>query len=123
MLPRHAKAAPGSEYVGREVARMTTLDSLSDELIRSDDRVAVKLDVQGYEAEVIKGADRTLTRTKLVEAELSLVPLYEGQSTICEIVELLQANGFDLVLLERNFREMGTGFTLQVDGIFVRADV
>ena len=86
MLPRHSDAAPESMYVARETADMTTLDSLFDELIGPDDRVAIKLDVQGYEDSVLEGAHRTLSCTHVLEAEISLVPLYEGQPPMCEII-------------------------------------
>jgi FkbM family methyltransferase len=122
MLPRHSDAAPDSRYVGDETVSMTTLDSLFDELIGARDRVALKLDVQGYEAQVLTGAPRTLSRTQIVEAELSLVPLYEGQATMCDIVEGMQADGFEIVWLERGFVDPQNGQTLQVDGIFRRID-
>jgi hypothetical protein len=45
----------------------------------SEDRVWLKVDTQGYEAEVFKGATDLLPRISALECELSLVPLYDGR--------------------------------------------
>ena len=40
----------------------------------------LKIDTQGYELEVLKGAARTLDRIDYILVETSFVPLYEGQA-------------------------------------------
>ena len=120
MLPRHSEARPVSRYVSREMADMTTLDLLFDELIGLDDRVALKLDVQGYEDRVLEGAQRTLSCTHVLEAELSLVPLYEEQAPVCEIVQRIQAKGLGMVSLVTGMVDPRNDQILQIDGIFMR---
>jgi hypothetical protein len=58
----------------------------------------------------------------VVEAELSLVPLYEGQALYREIIDRLETLGFDLITIDRAFTHPRTGHVLQVDGVFARAD-
>jgi len=78
----------------------------------------LKLDVQGYELEVLKGAPMTLQRAKAVLCEVSFVPLYEGQCLFADVVTFMSANGFSL----RAFAlETRTGVALeQTDVLFVK---
>ncbi|MFD5826114.1 FkbM family methyltransferase [Lentzea sp. NPDC060358] len=118
MLPSHAEAAPESVYVGAEEAPMTTVDDLLDDVTAPS--TLLKIDVQGYEGEVLAGASRSLGRIAAVQLELSLIPLYTGQLLMGELVEMLSGRGFDLWSIEPGFRDGRTGQMLQCDGIFVR---
>ena len=120
MRDRHVAAFPASAYVGREAVSVVPLDSLESRLLRPGDVVWLKLDVQGYEMRVLAGAGRTLTKTRLIEMELSLVPLYEGQALICESIDRLREMGFQLIAVEDAFVDGSSRHTLQVNGIFER---
>ena len=54
----------------------------------------LKLDVQGYELNVLRGAAQTLGSCKYVYAECSEVELYEGQALKQEVSDFLKSNGF-----------------------------
>ncbi|TRY22767.1 FkbM family methyltransferase [Brevibacillus sp. LEMMJ03] len=120
MLDRHVIGAPDSRYVGRETIAITRLDSLQPSLMQAHERVYLKLDVQGYELEVLKGAARTLPQVDILEMELSLVPLYQHQLLYPAMIDYVDRLGFDLLYLERDFADYTTGEVLQVNGIFVR---
>lgn len=120
MHPRHIEALPESAYVGQETVRVVPLDALRHRLLRPDDLIWLKLDVQGYEAQVLAGATQTLEQVTALEMELSLVPLYEGQALFCESTERLKALGFQLISLEDAFQDTTRQHTLQVNGIFER---
>lgn len=117
---RSIAAAASSAYVGNEAVRIARLDSLWPELVRDHDRVFLKLDVQGYEMEVLKGATESLPLIAGVQVELSLVPLYRGQPLFCEMFQHLHSAGFEVVAIDRGFSDRLTGEVLQVDGVFFR---
>lgn len=50
---------------------------LNDASLSPEDSVWLKIDTQGYEREVLKGASRLMPRVRALECELSLVPLYD----------------------------------------------
>lgn len=56
----------------------------------------LKIDVQGYEAEVLAGCISVLPMISLVYVECSFVPLYTGQALASEIITFLQSHGFSL---------------------------
>ena len=120
MRRQHVLGAPESAYVGVERVATARLDSLRDELFGRGERLLLKLDVQGFELQVLRGAEETLAQVEAVESELSLVPLYEGQALFPELHGYLDDRGFDLVTLEHLFSDPSTGKLLQLDGLFVR---
>jgi FkbM family methyltransferase len=118
MLDVHEKTAPESRYVGKERVMCRTLDEIWDEHVSSDDRVFVKLDVQGFEAQVLDGAARSLPKAVGIQVELSLTPLYDGAPTYLDVCRRLEGLGFHIEALETGLVEPASGRLLQVDGIF-----
>ena len=120
MAPSHVAAAPDSVYVSHEQISIRRLDAILGELVRPDDRLYLKLDVQGYEASVLAGATDTLKATRVVEVEVSMVSLYEGSMLYAEMIHFLDALGFHLISWEDVFTDPRTGYVLQSDCIFAR---
>jgi FkbM family methyltransferase len=118
MLPSHSDAAPASGYIGAETVPVSRLDDLC--ALSSDDRAILKIDVQGYEKQVLDGAPNVLANCKAVIVEMSLVPLYDGQLLALDLWNLLAEHGFEAWSLEPGIRHPETGRMLQFDGIFVR---
>jgi FkbM family methyltransferase len=120
MTTQHVTSAPESRYIGSESVRVVRLDAIRDEHVRPTDRVYLKVDVQGSELAVLEGAEVTLRQAVVVDAELSLVPLYDGAPTFDVVIEHLSERGFGLLALEPVFADPATGRLLQVDGLFGR---
>lgn len=120
MLGAHSSAAPESVYVGTAQTDVITLDSVFTDYVGKDDRVFLKIDTQGFEAEVLEGLRKNLDRVHAVEVELSTVPLYEGQKLYDYFFDLFRRNGFGLWSLETGFTDHASGQLLQFDGVFVR---
>ncbi len=122
MTAAHEMAEPSSAYVGSETVAIARLDETVPELADGAERLMLKVDAQGYEPEVIAGAEATLSRCRLVELELGLVELYEGQALFSEVVEQMGGRGFALADVEPGFRDPRSSRLLQLDGLFVRSD-
>jgi Methyltransferase FkbM domain len=84
------------------------------------ERIWLKLDVQGFELPVLRGGERTLDEVEVVETELSLVELYEGQSLLADVLAHLDSRGFGARFFEPVFSDPVSGELLQVDGVFAR---
>jgi FkbM family methyltransferase len=97
------------------------LDQVDLELPRAG-RTLLKLDVQGWELHVLSGAVGILAHVAIVETELSVVPLYEGQPLLADVLRAVEDAGFALVALEPILRDWRTGEHLQFDGLFVRSE-
>ena len=120
MGEQHLASAPESAYVGSQQIATARLDSIWDEVVGEAERPFLKLDVQGFEMHVLRGADAHLDRVAGVQAELELVHLYEGDSLWRDVIDHLEARGFELAGLEPGFEDPDSGRMLQADGIFVR---
>jgi len=118
ILPSHSDAEPQSSYVGSETVPVTRLDDLYVPI--HEDRVLLKIDVQGYERQVLQGARKVLDHSRAIICEMSLIPLYDGQVLAREMWDLLAAQNFEAWSLEPCYRNPTTGRMLQVDGVFVR---
>jgi len=118
MLPSHSSAEPGSAYVGTETVPLNRLDDLVS-LVPAD-RALLKIDVQGYETQVLEGATAILAGCRALISEMSLLPLYNGQILARQMWDLLAAQNFEPWSLEPCYRDPRTGRMLQFDGVFVR---
>lgn len=80
-----------------------------------------KIDTQGYEWEVLSGAQMTLPHVQGIYCELSLVEMYKGQLLWMDMVNRLSERGFALWSIDRGFTDNLNGRTLQVDAAFFQA--
>lgn len=120
MSPLHQEAEPESRFVASEEVEVITLDEAIGDLVRDHESTMLKVDTQGYEAEVVAGAESVLGSCGLVELELVLAELYEGQAQYGELVELMGSKGFVLNDVEAGFRDPRSSQLLQIDGLFLR---
>jgi FkbM family methyltransferase len=121
MLDSHTKVAPDSEYVGKERVPLRRLDSVGPGYIRKDSILLIKVDTQGFESEVLKGASQLIDRTIGFHLELSLVSLYKDQLLYDEIIETLKTMGFELWAIVPGIADPQTGRLLQADATFFRS--
>jgi FkbM family methyltransferase len=119
MLPRHVEGAPDSRYVRTESSRAGRLDDF--DVASPVDRLYLKVDVQGFEKRVRAGATETLGSVSLLEAELSLVQLYQDGPLWIPMIEYLAGLGFEPIWLDPGFYDNQTGRLLQIDAIFAKS--
>jgi FkbM family methyltransferase len=119
MTEAHQKGEPSSTYVAAEEVEVTTLDAALGSNPGAH-RLCLKIDVQGHEAAALAGGASTLARCRVVELELGLVELYEGQALFAELVGELERHGLVMADVEPAFNDRTTGQLLQVDALFIR---
>jgi len=123
MLDAHLESAPESAYSGSETVKLSRLDTIAKDYIKSETKsIFLKIDVQGLEKQVIEGATAILPLVKGIKLELSLVPLYEGQVLFKEMIDIIEKLGYELYGIEPGFTAEKTGRMLQMDGIFFKPD-
>lgn len=110
---------PGTHAVSQEAVRVLPLqDVLRREDISSP--ALLKIDVQGYEGEVLKGCERLLENFDWIYCEASFLELYRGQPLADEIIAWLAARGFRLVSINCDGSSLHDGKTIQADFLFWR---
>ncbi|MFJ7341289.1 FkbM family methyltransferase [Streptomyces sp. NPDC101110] len=121
MLSRHTEACPESRYVAVQRAEQRRLDTLWPHLAGPEERVFLKLDVQGYEGAVLEGAADRVRQCSGLQMEVSCVPLYEGGLLLEEALGIAQRRyGMTLAALTPGFSDHRTGQLLQCDVVFLR---
>ena len=107
-------------HIGREEVLLRKIDSIIDYYSDPGDRLFLKIDTQGYEKNVMGGACASLNRILGVQMELSLVPLYEGEALLGEMIGFMSERGYSLMSLEPGSVIKDKGQMIQVEGIFFR---
>jgi FkbM family methyltransferase len=120
MLETHADAAPHSVGNMVEQIAVARLDDLVNILEVSSVPSLLKIDTQGFELSVLRGAQLVTSAVQAIQIELSFEPLYDGQARVREIIDFLDDMGFELYDLIPGFRHPRTDQLLQADGIFTR---
>jgi len=103
-----------SKFKYLEKSTIKMLDELN---INKSNNCLLKIDVQGYELEVLKGAHKTLKSIKYLIIEVSRHRLYEGQSIEDEVIGYLE---------ERNFTKLhsyNNNPNSQSDILFINSDI
>ena len=121
MLDRHKETFPESAYVGSETVKITKLDYIAPHYVANNNRIFLKLDVQGYEQQVLEGAIGILPQVEGIQLEMSLVPLYEGELLLTEMLDYMKNLRYSLHSLSPVVFDPNTGQALQLDGIFFKS--
>ena len=120
MLEAHLTAAPDSRYIGVEKVAIAKLDTVATAVVQGASKIFLKIDAQGYEPRILKGATNLLTRIAGLQVELSLVPLYRDHVLFLDMIRQIRGLGYELHALLPGFADPVTGRSLQVDGVFMR---
>ncbi|PSB32746.1 FkbM family methyltransferase [Chlorogloea sp. CCALA 695] len=121
MLEYHATAAPESTYCDAEIVNLSRLDNIAKKYIAKNiNSIFLKIDVQGFEKQVIEGATQILPIINGIQMELSLVPLYNNQVLFKEMIEFMEALDYEIHAFIPGFTDPKTGRLLQLDGIFFK---
>ena len=117
----HRQAEPDVINKGTQTIQVKTLDSIWGEYLeRSVPNYYLKIDTQGYEKDVLKGAENSLSKINGIQLEMSLEELYEGEWQFDQMYQYIISKGFKLHSVEPQFYNNKNGQLLQMDGIFYR---
>lgn len=112
-----------SQIVHQEIVPMYRLDSILSRY-RPDEasRILLKIDTQGYEKQVLAGAEETLATVKGIKIEMPLYPIYEhSQFNFYEIVDFVRARDFQPYSFHVEGVDLQTGRVNTIDGLFFRS--
>ena len=92
----------------------TSIVRLDDEIEKAD---VIKLDLEGYELEALKGAERLLKNTKVVVTEVEFEEIYKGAPLYEDIALYLRGKGFSLFNFYDSYTQRDGQLTV-ADAIF-----
>ena len=115
----HKEAFAFTEKAEPEVITIKKLDEITGDL-NIKHPLLIKIDVQGFEMEVLKGGLETIKLADIIIIETTFEELYSGQPLFNEIYAFFQDLGF---VFKGNFEQLtnpNDGRILQADSIFVK---
>ena len=122
MLPRHTDAAPTSAMVSTETIEVKRLDEIFDEWVpQGSKRILMKIDTQGFELEVLKGAKGVIDQVDALQLELNATSLYKDAPFAEVVMAHVRELGFEPFWFTHGLRNPQTNQLYQFDGWFVRA--
>lgn len=113
----HRDEFPYTATATEETIQIKRLDDVAPDLQIILPLIA-KIDVQGFEDQVIRGGERTLQQAAAIVVELSSYPLYEGQPSFADVHHQLTLLGFVFRGVLDQMLSPKDGRILQFDGLF-----
>lgn len=102
---------------------MLTLDQILEQHAdRIKGRIILKIDVQGHEAQVLKGAPSLLRRVEAAHIEVALFQYVGQEHGVTEIVPILSAAGLHLGPYQQCIGRVASRFPFELDMVFVRKE-
>ena len=115
----HLDAAASAVFIDKEKVPVKKLDSIAEKL--KGENILLKIDTQGYEDRVISGAmDTVLDKVKLIQLEMSLLPLYEGSMTFTALHQLMEKIGFKPLFYTPGYSDRTNENIQQIEGYFIK---
>ncbi len=74
---------------------MTTVDEIVQQYFTGKSPEFLKLDVQGYELEVLKGAEKSLQEIQVILAEVNLLDIHQNVPLLSEMISWLNERGWE----------------------------
>lgn len=106
----HLTQYPHIKFESTEEVEMKRLDDLGMDL---SDFNFINIDVQGYELEVFKGAEKTLHNIDYIMSEINRDEVYQNCARIEQLIDFLTPYGFELVEQTWDGGTWGDGFFIK----------
>lgn len=99
---------------------ITTLDAWEESTGNVvDASTLIKLDVQGFEAHVVRGGCGSFNRAGICVTEITPLPMYQGQCGFAEVVGLMHERGLEYLGNLEQYAD-SNGLPMYMDAVFVR---
>jgi FkbM family methyltransferase len=85
----------------------------------SEINIFLKIDVQGYELFVLKGAERTLKQCRCIQVEVSIREMYQDAPKLPDVWQFLIDHGFELAEIFGVLRSPQHGLPVSCDLLFI----
>ncbi len=105
----------------KKVVAMTRLDDLMAGR-KMPEPILLKLDVQGFELEVLRGAPATLARSEVVILEAALLPYNQGAPLFAEVISFMADADFVVYDFCGDHRRESDSALFQADVVFARTN-
>lgn len=107
---------------GSRTFRATTLDSVLGAKVSRDDRVLLKLDLQGHELAALEGGEAVLEATEVIVTEVRFYDIEKsGKPLFADVLCWLRRRGFELYDFAALSPRPRDGRLREGDGVFVAA--
>ena len=106
----------------KERVLVRRLDNVLDNCIAgiSSPRIYLKLDTQGFDLEVVRGAESTLRRVLAVQTEVSFRGIYDGMADFSDAIREFRERGFEVVDFMPVSRDIDQLCAIEMDCILAR---
>lgn len=101
---------------------MSTVDEIVKNHFAGHSPDLLKIDVQGYELEVLKGTEKTLNQIQVILAEINLLEIYKDAPLLAELIAWLDARNWVTYDICSFWRRPLDQALWQSDFIFVQRD-
>ena len=106
----HAEFYPQIQFKKREKVKVVTLDSYGYTSCNM-----LVMDTQGFELEVLKGAEKTLKTIDYIITEANVGEIFEGCAKLEQLIFFLEEKGFTLISFNQNEFLWGEAFFMRKD--------
>jgi FkbM family methyltransferase len=114
---------PRNRVVRTETVEVRRLDEVFEECTAGipSPRVYLKLDTQGFDLQVLQGAERILPNVLALQTEVSFRPIYEGMPSYAEALGTFSGQGFRVVDFMPVTRDVDRLCAIEMDCVMARS--
>jgi len=112
------------KVTGKQDIQVKKLDDIINKLINNlnKKKVFLKIDTQGYDNQVIRGALETLKHVQILQTEISCKGIYKDTPSVTERLDELFGIGFNIVGIFPISRDKNTMEILEFDCLLIRRE-
>ena len=108
-----------------EMVEVNTIDNFLETQIPNlnDKRIFLKTDTQGYDLEVVKGAEKSMRLIHCLLSEISFIPIYNGMMHYLDALKIYETYGFSVSAFYPITRDKETMSIIEMDCVMVNQNI